>query len=52
MSNQTKPRGEPQTDQTAKQESSEMPFFVRRLQKLPPFKSGIRGGSACSVDDE
>jgi hypothetical protein len=54
MNKQIKQRVETQTDPTASQESNseQVPFFVRRLQKLPTFKSGIRGGPACSVDDE
>jgi hypothetical protein len=49
-----KQRTESQTESTAKQEtpSEQLPFFVRRLQRLPTFKSGIRGGAACNVDDE
>jgi hypothetical protein len=52
MSKQIKQRVEPQTEPASEGNTEQVPFFVRRLQKLPTFKSGIRGGSACAVDDE
>jgi hypothetical protein len=52
MSKQIKQRVELQTDPASDANSEQVPFFVRRLQKLPTFKSGIRGGSVCPVDDE
>jgi hypothetical protein len=34
------------------QQEEATPFFVRRLRKMPPFRTNVRAGGFCSVDDE
>ena len=36
----------------APQQEESTPFFVRRLRKMPPFRTNIRAGGFCAVDDE
>ncbi|HEY6172795.1 MAG TPA: hypothetical protein VIX73_00065 [Kofleriaceae bacterium] len=53
MNNQNKHAQEdaPRAEGAPAQEES-TPFFVRRLRKLPPFRTNVRAGGQCAVDDE
>jgi len=54
VSNQIKLPNQVEPSDSTKQDagSEQTPFFVRRLQRLPAFKTNIRAGTKCAVDDE
>lgn len=54
MNNQNKHAHDdaPHAEGAPGQQEESTPFFVRRLRKMPPFRTNVRAGGFCAVDDE